>query len=94
MHTGRNSTHAAVNYAYHLGAKKIILLGVDMGATGTGHWFGDHPKELNSLHDYPMFMDFFASLAEDLLIEGVDVVNCTRKTALRCFRQGVLKDEL
>lgn len=95
VYNGANSGFAAINLAYHFGAERIILLGYDMQKTdGLGHWFGDHPPELSSAADFPAFRSFFPLLAADLAEAGVRVVNCSRQTALECFRRSTVQEEL
>jgi len=79
-----NSGAQAIGLAYLLGATRIILLGYDMGATGNSHWFGSHPKGLTN-GNYTNYVETFTKLAADLKREGVEVINCTRKTALHQF---------
>jgi hypothetical protein len=77
-----------MNLAYHLGARRILLLGFDMQRTnGKSHWFGDHPGRLNVPSPYTEFVKRFNVLANDLDAEGVSVVNCSRATALQCFQR-------
>jgi hypothetical protein len=96
IHYGANSGYQAINLAYLLGAGQIVLLGYDMQCTGgKQHWFGDHPEgPMKTASNYSGFVSNFTRLAEDLAAKGVDVVNCTRETALRCFRQAPLDDVL
>lgn len=84
IHRGQNSGYQAVNLAYLLGAKRIILLGFDMKLSGNQrHWFGDHPHPMNANSPYGAFMRNFSSIKpEDY---GVEIINCTRDTALDCF---------
>ena len=91
LHFNNNSGAQAINLAYLLGARRIILLGYDMGATGNSHWFGSHPKGLSN-GNYSNYVTAFDRLAEDLKYEGVEVINCTRKTALTQFKRGVIDD--
>lgn len=91
IHYNSNSGAQAINLAYLLGASRIILLGYDMGATGNTHWFGRHPKGL-STGRYGNYIPEFTRLAADLSNEGVEVINCTRKTALTQFRRADLAD--
>jgi hypothetical protein len=79
-----NSGAQAIGLAYLLGATRIILLGYDMGATGHSHWFGDHPQGLNN-GNYSAYVGNFTRLAAELKQAGVEVINCTRKTALHQF---------
>jgi hypothetical protein len=91
IHEGGNSGYQAINLARNFGAKRIVLLGYDMGGP---HWFGDHPRELPVLSNYTIFLANFPQLAADLKREGVEVVNCTRKTALDCFPKATIEDAL
>jgi hypothetical protein len=87
-----NSGANAIALAAHRGAKRIILIGYDVSLDGAlAHWHEDHPaplKNANSISEWPKK---FAEVAK--VIEGVDVVNCSRRTALTAFRRGTL-DEL
>lgn len=89
LHFNENSGAQAINLAYLLGAARIILMGYDMGATGSGHWFGEHPKGLVR-GNHSKFVESFTRLAEDLKGEGVEVINCTRQTALHQFKRAEL----
>jgi len=90
LHFNSNSGAQAINLAYLLGAKRIGLLGYDMGATGRSHFFGSHPKGLIN-GNYQNYVPEFTRLAKDLEQEGVEVVNCTRKTLLTQFKQQSLE---
>ncbi len=90
LRTGWNSGYQAINLAVHLGAKRILLLGYDMqrGPDGRTHWFGHHC--LDNLRRESLYVDFlkrFPTLVNPLQAIGVDVINCSRATALRCFPQ-------
>lgn len=94
-HWGSNSGYQAINLAYLLGASRIILLGYDMQRTGgQAHWFGEHPKGLHQGANYTAWAPLFHPLAADLKAEGVDVINCSRETALTCFARAALDDVL
>jgi hypothetical protein len=85
--TGGNSGYQAVHLAVHFGAARIVLLGFDMQATGNRrHWFGNHPKHLNTIQNFGAWVQAFDRLAPVLADRGVDVVNCTPTSALKCFR--------
>ena len=95
IHTGSNSGYQAINLAYHFGAKKVILLGYDMQHTdGKLHWHGSDPSGMGNPTGIKGWVKNFGPLAEDLKALGVDVVNCTRETALECFRRSTLEAEL
>jgi len=92
LHFNDNSGAQAINLAYLLGATRIILVGYDMQNTGgRAHWFGEHPHELMTGGNYAVYVDRFTRLAADLKYEGVEVINCTRETALYQFRRDTLE---
>lgn len=93
IYTGSNSGYQAINLAYHFGAKQIILLGYDMQATGgKRHWFGDHPNKVVS--GWHKWIPFYQQMAADAERLGLEIINCTRKTALHCFRRDQLENVL
>lgn len=95
IHQGGNSGFQAVNLAYHLGARTIVLVGYDMQRTPRAtHWHGEHPEQLGNAEKCAMWRAAFPALASDLKAEGVDVVNCTIATALTCFPKADLRDVL
>lgn len=95
VHDGENSGYQAVGLAYMTGAKRIILLGYDMQDHGIKmHWHGDHPKHLKAFPRYECWIRNFKTLADDLRKMNVDVVNATRRTALKCFPQLPLEKVL
>jgi hypothetical protein len=90
IHFGNNSGYQAINLAYLLGAKRIILLGYDMQTDGDQvHFFGNHPYHQRKGGPTNTLMkdwcEKFEALARDLKFEGVEVINATRKTALMAF---------
>jgi hypothetical protein len=93
--TGLNSGYQSLNCAVHLGAKRILLLGYDMQtAKGKSHWFGEHPPTLSRGSQYQKFREHFATLVEPLRQLGIEVLNCTPNSALRCFPMATLHDAL
>jgi len=93
IRTGASSGYAAVHLAALGGAKRILLLGLDM--TG-GHWHGPHPSGLGnpgpSLHS--RWIKFFNGLADALGRRKVEVLNCSPVSALDCFQKVRLCDAL
>lgn len=88
-----NSGAGAVNVAITRGAKKVYLLGYDCqrDAKARSHWHGDHPKPLSNAMSIHRWSHFFGQLGRYAKTKGVEVVNCSRATALRCFRQAELE---
>lgn len=94
LRMGRNSGYQAMNLAVHFGATRLLLLGYDcqFGAAGERHWHSDHPREINS--PFVIFREKFGRLAPLLAARGVEVLNCSRRTALDCFPRVSLHDAL
>lgn len=84
--TGMNSGYQAIGLAHLWGARRIVLLGFDFQRTGgKAHWHADHPRGMSNGGNFPVWATQMAQLADDLKATGVDVVNCSRATALKCF---------
>lgn len=94
LRTGRNSGYQALNLAVHFGAQRIILLGYDMqtGPKGEHHWHGNHPRHVSS--PYTIFRKKFATLVGPLQALGIEVINCSPRTALSCFPKMTLAEAL
>ena len=90
-----NSGCAAISLAALAGARRVLLLGVDCQRTGGAvHWHGDHPPELSNARLIDKWPPKFAKVAAYASGKGCEVVNCSRETALTCFRRARLVDEL
>lgn len=95
LYSGLNSGHQAIQWAYHKGAARIILIGYDMQHTGgRRHWHEDHPGGMSNAEGIAGWVKGFTSLARELALRGVQVVNCSEETALQCFERGQLRDYL
>jgi len=94
IHQGGNSGYQAINLAYHLGGRKIILIGYDQkfGSNNETHWFGDHPNGVRS--NYASWVPSYNSLAEHARQIGLEIINCTIDTALTCFERKELIEVL
>lgn len=92
IHSVGNSGAQAIQIAMKSGAKKVILCGFDMQGC---HWHGPHPEGLRgtSRGGYERWLAMFDQVAP-LFKAKADIVNCTPDSALKCFRMGVLEDEL
>lgn len=82
---GGNGGYQALNIAVLMGASRVLLLGYDMrvGAKGKQHWHADHPMTMRS--PYQTFQRAYPTLVEPLKKAGVEVINCSRDTAITCF---------
>ena len=91
LHSGGNSGYQAINLAFHWGARRILLVGFDMRRTdGRSHWHGDHPRPLSNPQTPETWVRNFTPLADDLVPEGVEVINCTPGSALGQFPRADL----
>lgn len=92
---GGNSGYQAIGLAALFGAKRILLLGYDMQRTdGQAHWHGVHKGGLPNGKAFPHWIKNFGGLARDLRDAGILTINCTRKTALRCFPRVTVEQAL
>ena len=84
---GNNSGYAAINLAYLLGAKRIILLGYDMKNDGkSGHFHDGYPFPTTGDKVYKtQFIPSFDSLAVALKERKIEVYNASPISALKCF---------
>ena len=81
-----SSGGSAVNVAYLLGAKRIILLGFDMRfVDGKSNWwqYDQFPKTDKG---YANFIRPFYKIKEDAYKLGVEILNATPSSALDMFR--------
>lgn len=93
LHFGDNSGYQAVNLAYLAGAKRVLLLGFDMMPDGSkAHWFGSHEGILKDPTAYDRFNRAFEMMTPEKY--GLEVINCSRRTALTCFPRMELADAL
>lgn len=101
LHYGEMGGYQAVNLAGHfLGwIGRIALVGFDLQPVeGRRHFFGDHPAPLRSTVSgpsgaYAKCIRAF-ELAATLLPPGIQIVNCTQGSALRCFPMMDVADAL
>lgn len=92
---GGNSGFQAIHLAATFGARRIVLIGYDMQRTeGKLHWHGKHWGRLPNGNGFPSWIKQMTPLAKDLRRMGVEVINATKNTALRCFPRLDLEDAL
>jgi hypothetical protein len=93
-----SSGGSAVNFAYHLGVRNIVLIGFDMKpVNGRKNWHDDHdPTSSGVLGCYSSaseymedlfgrFASAFASIASDATELGIGIINCTPGSSLKSF---------
>lgn len=93
VHQGGNGAYQAIGLAVQAGARRIVLLGLDLHGT---HWHGTHPRPLSNPQQYlfDIWKRNYARLADDLRQEGVLVVNSSPGTALDAFPVRDLEEAL
>lgn len=94
IRSGRNSGFQAVQVAGHFGAKRILLCGFDMHGNGGQHYFGDHVHRKGHEARFDWFLETFYSSVEAFEARGIEIINCTEGSALKCFPFMRLKDAL
>lgn len=83
---GGNSGYAALCLAVKLGAARVMLYGYDMRAVNGRMRRFEYSANLNSKPRFQHWIPKFDALSIELMTKrGVDVVNCTPGSALRCF---------
>jgi hypothetical protein len=93
IHYNSNSGAQAMNLALHWGARRFVLVGYDMGPRGKrSHFFGDHPKGLRNESPWSQFVRNFGTIASDCKRLGLDVINTSPISHLRCFPVASLKE--
>jgi hypothetical protein len=93
--TGKNGGYQAINLAYLLGYRRVILLGYDMQFTwGRRHFHPDHPDRNPQESTMREWLRIFRKMAPAMEEAGLEVVNCTRETALNCFPLMSLEEAL
>ena len=87
VRSGNNSAFGAMHLATHLGAWKIILLGVDMrhGPKGQTHFHSGYVTQNleQTLTNY--MVPYFKTLAQPLRDRRVDVLNASPISAIECW---------
>lgn len=94
-----NSGASAVNVAYWLGAKRIVLLGFDMKRQGNQfNWHNDYRtipgKKENGRYKSPyrQFLRCWKKIAIDARALGIEIINCTPGGNLNNFPRKELED--
>ncbi len=91
----RNSGACALGLAIVTRPERVLLLGFDCQRTGgKKHWHGDHPAGLTNTLSLPTWPRIFAIAARFAKGQKVEVLNCTRETALTCFPRVTLEGAL
>lgn len=93
LKSGSNSGYQAVHLAAKIGAKKIILYGLDFTDDGAReHWFGKHKSGMDKHSNVPEWRRLFRGLTEHLSSMGIEVLNAGEKSTLTWLPRIRLSD--
>lgn len=82
----RNSGASAINLAYHLGARRVVLLGFDMKVqNGEHNWHQNHQFKPRPGVYEERFLPVFEHIKQDADRLGLDIINSTPDSALTLF---------
>ena len=88
--TGKNSGYQAIVLAYLAGAARVVLLAYDMHYPGgVAHWHPEHPLQVPE-EWYVGYAKHFAALVDC----GMEIVNATPGSALKCFPRMPIEEAL
>ena len=88
LKSGQSSGYQAICIAAHTGTRRIELHGFDMRSIeNRHHWHGVHPSPLRNHGEsqYAKWIKNFETLVPEMKKRGIEVVNCTPGSALKCF---------
>ena len=89
----KNSGAGAIALAAYWGAERVIMLGYDCQKTGgKAHWHKDHPGKLGNAGSVDKWPAQFRLVAD--LLKGLEIINCSRQTALAVFPRRPLEEVL
>lgn len=90
---GGHSGFQVMNWMAQIGVAGMLLIGYDMRVDGNGknHWHGRHPESgkhiLNNPGDnnFRNWIPWMEAASVRLKSLGIEIVNCSEKSALTCF---------
>lgn len=96
LRTGNNSSFAAIHLAAHIGARRIVLLGVDMrhGPAGETHFHEGHGVLHLEETMTKLMIPYFESLAGPLAERGIEVINASPDSALAIWPRVTIDEGL
>ena len=89
----KSSGASAINVAYWLGAKRVVLLGFDMQMQGEHkNWHDDYRGEVKNPELFTQHLHCFPYIVEDAQALGLEILNATPGSAITQFPFVDLKD--
>lgn len=80
-----NSGAQAINLATIHGARRIVLVGMDMGGS---HFFGEHPKQFRVDSEFKQMVRSMSAMACELHRDGIEVINCSDVSNIAYWPRG------
>lgn len=88
-----NSGQLAIELAISCGARRVLLLGYDCSLRAGIHWHGDHENIRNPTREsVARWHEEFLRLRQ--WAAGIEIINCSRETALKVFPRSTIEAEL
>jgi hypothetical protein len=88
-----NSGQRAIELAIYHGARRVLLVGYDCSIRFGAHWHGAHVGLANpDAMSVARWHDEFRQLRDWAV--GIEIINCSRRTRLRCFQRQSLEAAL
>ncbi len=96
LRSGNNSAYAVLHLLAHLGAKRIVMLGVDMrhGPGGKSHFHEGHGLLHQEATMTNLMVPFFQTLAAPLAERGIEVINASEQSALTTWPRCSIEEGL
>lgn len=91
--SGINSAFGALNFAYHLRPKRIVLFGID-GNCIHYYFYGRRRGSPRADELFKRLPSLFASAVTQLNNRNVEVINASLQSAVTCFRKQRLHELL
>jgi hypothetical protein len=86
-----NSAGSAINFAFHLGSRRIVLLGIDLkrDEQNNTHFHDEYakvnPRQVSIEYTYKRFIEGFNQIAKDAEQLGVEIINGNPDSRLEAF---------
>lgn len=89
---GELSGYQLLQAASWSGCRKIVMLGYDMQHTGgQAHYHDDHPADWPNAQELDRKMTYWPKLAHQAARHGIELINCSRETAINCIKRKSLE---
>lgn len=97
----KNTGFASINLAYHLGVKRVFLLGFDMklDESNKQHWHGLYKTYYRTNFNpqalpFGKHLSYVPAIKQDADRLGLEIINLCPESAIKHFRKANLKDFL